>query len=180
MNERGNSKESHLYVCLASFLVNKSDYHFTHCIYTLYLPTQCIYTVYPHNIYLHTVSTQYLHTIYRRVLQCGRMTPTPRTSSCRHPIPPLSMGEILFLLLCIIYFYKSDEPHYCSKRSAEAQQLVTYPNGAVAPYDPNVAIATAQHYAAKAAHGRSVFTLYHNIRHINIYDFIYNISNVCL
>ena len=32
---------------------------------------------------------------------------------------------------------------------------MTYPNGAVAPYDPNVAIATAQHYAAKAAHGRS-------------------------
>ena len=33
-----------------------------------------------------------------------------------------------------------------SKRSA---QLVTYPNGAQAPFDPNVALATAQHYAAK-------------------------------
>merc|ERR1712112_341346 len=32
-------------------------------------------------------------------------------------------------------------------------QLVTYPNGAVAPFDPNVAIATANHYAAKIAHG---------------------------
>ena len=31
--------------------------------------------------------------------------------------------------------------------------LVTYPNGAVAPFDPNVALATAQHYSAKAAHG---------------------------
>merc|ERR1711936_429139 len=44
------------------------------------------------------------------------------------------------------------------KRSAEPQVLgadglVTYPNGAVAPFDPNVAVATAQHYAAKAAHG---------------------------
>merc|ERR1712110_1024755 len=43
-------------------------------------------------------------------------------------------------------------------RSAEPQVvgadgLVTYPNGAVAPFDPNVAVATAQHYAAKAAHG---------------------------
>ena len=34
----------------------------------------------------------------------------------------------------------------CRKREA---QLVHYPNGAVAPYDPNVAIATANHYAAK-------------------------------
>merc|ERR1712241_1434619 len=34
-----------------------------------------------------------------------------------------------------------------------ADGLVTYPNGAVAPFDPNVALATAQHYAAKAAHG---------------------------
>ena len=33
-----------------------------------------------------------------------------------------------------------------SKRSA---QLVTYPNGAQAPFDPNVALATARHYAAK-------------------------------
>merc|ERR1739848_886018 len=44
------------------------------------------------------------------------------------------------------------------RRSAEPQTigadgLVTYPNGAVAPFDPNVALATAQHYAAKAAHG---------------------------
>jgi hypothetical protein len=39
---------------------------------------------------------------------------------------------------------------YYGKRSA---QLVTYPNGAQAPYDPNVALATAQHYAAKAAQG---------------------------
>merc|ERR1712045_931053 len=44
------------------------------------------------------------------------------------------------------------------KRSAEPQVLgadglVTYPNGAVAPFDPNVAVATAQHYAAKAAYG---------------------------
>merc|ERR1712087_63137 len=31
--------------------------------------------------------------------------------------------------------------------------LVTYPNGAVAPFDPNVAIVTANHYAAKAAYG---------------------------
>merc|ERR1711936_728950 len=44
------------------------------------------------------------------------------------------------------------------KRSADPQVLgedglVTYPNGAVAPFDPNVALATAQHYSAKAAHG---------------------------
>merc|ERR1712038_383194 len=44
------------------------------------------------------------------------------------------------------------------KRSADPQVLgadglVTYPNGAVAPFDPNVALATAQHYAAKAAYG---------------------------
>merc|ERR1712119_3434 len=49
-------------------------------------------------------------------------------------------------------------PFYYGKRSAEPQVvgadgLVTYPNGAVAPFDPNVALATAQHYAAKAAHG---------------------------
>merc|ERR1711913_160473 len=50
-------------------------------------------------------------------------------------------------------------PHlYYGKRSAEPQVLgadglVTYPNGAVAPFDPNVALATAQHYAAKAAYG---------------------------
>merc|ERR1719327_600360 len=37
--------------------------------------------------------------------------------------------------------------------SLSAAQLVAYPNGAVAPYDPNVAIATANHFAAKAAHG---------------------------
>merc|ERR1712112_556891 len=47
---------------------------------------------------------------------------------------------------------------YYGKRSADPQVvgangLVTYPNGAVAPFDPNVAIATAQHYAAKAAYG---------------------------
>merc|ERR1711868_224256 len=39
-------------------------------------------------------------------------------------------------------------PLYYGKRSADAQHLVTYPNGAVAPFDPNVALATAQHYAA--------------------------------
>merc|ERR1711936_1284372 len=49
-------------------------------------------------------------------------------------------------------------PLYYGKRSAEPQVLgadglVTYPNGAVAPFDPNVAVATAQHYAAKAAYG---------------------------
>merc|ERR1739844_594482 len=49
-------------------------------------------------------------------------------------------------------------PLYYGKRSADPQVLgedglVTYPNGAVAPFDPNVALATAQHYAAKAAHG---------------------------
>merc|ERR1719412_103207 len=49
-------------------------------------------------------------------------------------------------------------PFYYGKRSAEPQVvgadgLVTYPNGAVAPFDPNVALATAQHYAAKAAYG---------------------------
>merc|ERR1711910_42440 len=49
-------------------------------------------------------------------------------------------------------------PAYYGKRSAEPQAvgadgLVTYPNGAVAPFDPNVALATAQHYAAKAAYG---------------------------
>merc|ERR1712055_761093 len=49
-------------------------------------------------------------------------------------------------------------PVYYGKRSAEPQVvgadgLVTYPNGAVAPFDPNVALAPAQHYAAKAAYG---------------------------
>lgn len=50
-------------------------------------------------------------------------------------------------------------PLVYGKREAEPQVLdaatglVTYPNGAVAPFDPNVAVATAQHYAAKAAHG---------------------------
>merc|ERR1719151_167410 len=49
-------------------------------------------------------------------------------------------------------------PLYYGKRSAEPQVLgadglVTYPNGAVAPFDPNVALATAQHYNAKAAYG---------------------------
>merc|ERR1712045_1034269 len=52
-------------------------------------------------------------------------------------------------------------PLYYGKRSAEPQVLgadglVTYPNGAVAPYDSNVALATAQHYAAKAAYGSFV------------------------
>merc|ERR1711884_4454 len=42
---------------------------------------------------------------------------------------------------------------YGRKRREADAQLVTYPNGAVAPFDPNVALATAQHYAAKAAHG---------------------------
>merc|ERR1712176_502848 len=32
----------------------------------------------------------------------------------------------------------------------ESDGLVTYPNGARAPFDPNVALATANHYAAKA------------------------------
>merc|ERR1711872_665370 len=41
---------------------------------------------------------------------------------------------------------------YYGKRSADPQ-LVTYANGAVAPFDPNVAVATASHFAAKAAHG---------------------------
>merc|ERR1712226_613688 len=47
--------------------------------------------------------------------------------------------------------------HYYGKRDAQtldpATNLVTYPNGAVAPFDPNVAAATAYHYSAKAAHG---------------------------
>merc|ERR1712130_38946 len=47
--------------------------------------------------------------------------------------------------------------HYYGKREAlvldPATNLVTYPNGAVAPFDPNVAAATAYHYSAKAAHG---------------------------
>merc|ERR1711915_1039651 len=52
-------------------------------------------------------------------------------------------------------------PLYYGKCSAEPQVvgadgLVTYPNGAVAPFDPNVALATAQHYAAKAAYGSFV------------------------
>merc|ERR1711872_772851 len=43
------------------------------------------------------------------------------------------------------------------KRSADPQVLgadglVTYPNGAVAPFDPNVALATANHYAAVPAY----------------------------
>merc|ERR1711970_540563 len=47
---------------------------------------------------------------------------------------------------------------YYGRKKREAQVLgadglVTYPNGAVAPFDPNVAVATAQHYAAKAANG---------------------------
>merc|ERR1711864_42138 len=45
-------------------------------------------------------------------------------------------------------------PHGYGKREAN---LVTYPNGAVTPFDPNVAAATAQHYAAKAAHGHYPF-----------------------
>jgi len=48
-------------------------------------------------------------------------------------------------------------PFHYGKREAQvldpATGLVTYGNGAVAPYDPNVAVATANHYAAKAAHG---------------------------
>merc|ERR1719370_2614457 len=47
--------------------------------------------------------------------------------------------------------------HYYGKREAQvldpATNLVTYSNGAVAPFDPNVAAATAYHYSAKAAHG---------------------------
>merc|ERR1719341_2621368 len=47
--------------------------------------------------------------------------------------------------------------HYYGKREAQvldpATNLVTYPNGAVAPFDPNVAAATAYHYSAKAASG---------------------------
>merc|ERR1719251_848129 len=48
-------------------------------------------------------------------------------------------------------------PVVYGKREAQvldpATNLVTYPNGAVAPFDPNVAAATAYHYSAKAAHG---------------------------
>jgi hypothetical protein len=48
-------------------------------------------------------------------------------------------------------------PFHYGKREAQtydaATNLVTYPNGAVAPFDPNVAAATAYHYAAKAHHG---------------------------
>merc|ERR1712198_199626 len=43
-------------------------------------------------------------------------------------------------------------PVYYGKRSADAP-LVPYATGAVTPYDPNVAVATANHFAAKAAHG---------------------------
>merc|ERR1719402_1678537 len=43
-------------------------------------------------------------------------------------------------------------PVYYGKRSADAQ-LVTYANGAVAPYDHNVAVATANHFAAKGLLG---------------------------
>jgi len=47
--------------------------------------------------------------------------------------------------------------HYYGKREAQvldpATNLVTYPNGAVAPFNPNVAAATAYHYSAKAATG---------------------------
>merc|ERR1719320_1608392 len=47
--------------------------------------------------------------------------------------------------------------HFYGKREAQvldpATNLVTYPNGAVAPFDPNVAAATAYHYSAKAANG---------------------------
>jgi len=47
--------------------------------------------------------------------------------------------------------------HYYGKREAQvldpATNLVTYPNGAVAPFDNNVAAATAYHYSAKAATG---------------------------
>jgi hypothetical protein len=40
------------------------------------------------------------------------------------------------------------------KREAEADPLlIKYSNGAVAPFDPNVAVATANHYAAKALAG---------------------------
>merc|ERR1712193_82263 len=39
------------------------------------------------------------------------------------------------------------------RQAIDADGLVTYPNGARAPFDPNVAVATAQHYAAKAAYG---------------------------
>merc|ERR1711937_951398 len=36
------------------------------------------------------------------------------------------------------------------RQAIDADGLVTYPNGARAPFDPNVALATANHYAAKA------------------------------
>merc|ERR1712149_33658 len=35
------------------------------------------------------------------------------------------------------------------RQAIDADGLVTYPNGARAPFDPNVALATANHYAAK-------------------------------
>ena len=60
-------------------------------------------------------------------------------------LPALAPGfygykEVTMLSMIMMFIY--------SKRSA---QLVTYPNGAQAPFDPNVALATAQHYAAKVS-----------------------------
>merc|ERR1712058_108917 len=54
-------------------------------------------------------------------------------------------------------------PVYYGKRSADAQ-LVTYANGAVTPYDPNVVIATANHLAAKGAYGVLHPTVYYGKR----------------
>ena len=40
--------------------------------------------------------------------------------------------------------------------SGSAAQLVVYPNGAVAPFDPNNAAATKEHFAALAEAGAAV------------------------
>merc|ERR1712215_186000 len=62
------------------------------------------------------------------------------------------MGGVHAQGLAVPAIYVAHAPIGRKKREADAQ-LVTYPNGAVAPFDPNVAVATAQHYAAKAARG---------------------------
>ena len=78
-------------------------------------------------------------------------TPTPRTWWCLLLLLPLpSMGKSSSYFVS----FKSSALNF-SKRSA---QLVTYPNGAQAPFDPNVALATAQHYAAKVTNQRPILT----------------------
>merc|ERR1712080_300802 len=42
-------------------------------------------------------------------------------------------------------------PYHYGKREADAS-LVTYPNGAVTPYDPNLAVATNAHLATRFGH----------------------------